>query len=164
MMAGLVPMATSGAVTSVLAPALILLTPRIGLPWNWDRLALPAPAALPLFAVGHAAIMITMATRQVPAPLAMVAHALLLLGAIVFWLPVLGRRCRLSDPGRTAYLLLAVPTLDLAAVWIIATGDSTGGLAMIVAMLPIGVAAVVITWRWMVREERLADERMGVRR
>jgi hypothetical protein len=155
---GIVPMAASGASVSLLAPGLILLPRRLGLPWDWDRLALPARVALPVFVVGHAVIMIGMAAVDLPEALDVPLHGLLVLGAILFWLPVLGRRCRLSDPGRTAYLFLAAPSLDLAGVWIVATGNSRGGLAMIVAMLPIGLAAVAITWRWMAREESLARQ------
>jgi hypothetical protein len=156
---GIVPMALSGASVSLLAPILILLPEYTGLPWDWDRIALPARWALPLFLVGHAVIMIGMTQFDLSGALEVCLHVVLVLGAIEFWLPILGRRRRLSDPVRSAYLFLAAPTLDLAGVWIVAVGDSPGGLAMIVAMLPIGVAAVLITWRWMAREESLARDR-----
>jgi hypothetical protein len=157
---GIVPMAVSGAMTSVVAPALVLLGRHRDLPWDWDRLSLRAGIALPLFLLAHTAIMLLTSGTDVPPALDVPLHAGLLLGAILFWLPVLGQRHRLSDPARTAYLFLAAPTLDLAAVWIIARGGSAAGLAMIVAMLPIGAAAIAITWRWIVREDRLADERL----
>lgn len=170
MTSGVLPMALAGLATSGLAPALLLITGRGRSGWDWDRLALPAVLTLPLFAVLHAATMILMAGQDLPAPVELPLHALLLLGAIVFWLPVLGTRRRLPDPGRTVYLFLAAPTLDLAGVWIIARGDTAGGLAMIVAMLPIGLAAIGVTWRWIVREERLrrqaetdvSPDRLGV--
>lgn len=158
-MTGIVPMAACGAVTSMLAPGLVLLSHHTERVWDWDRLALPAAAALPLFVAGHATITITLANVDLPDVSAMCLHVLLLLGAIVYWLPVLGRRHRLSDPARSAYLFLSAPVLDLAGVWLVAQGDSPGGLAMIVAMLPIGLMAVVVTWRWISREERLAVER-----
>jgi hypothetical protein len=41
-------------------------------------------------------------------------------------------------------------------VWLVAVGDSPGGLSMIVGMLPMGVAAVALTWSWISREERRA--------
>jgi cytochrome c oxidase assembly factor CtaG len=158
-----VQMAVMGALTSVVAPALVLGTGRVVPSWHWDRLALPAAVVLPLFLVLHAGGTILLAGVAFSAPVELSLHVVLLLGAVLFWLPVLGSRHRLSDPARTAYLFLAAPSLDLGAGWVIAEGDSAGGLAMIVAMLPIGLAAVVCTWRWIVREERLtaAREREG---
>ncbi|WP_329244850.1 hypothetical protein OG417_48555 [Actinoallomurus sp. NBC_01490] len=50
----------------------------------------------------------------------------LLLAAIGFWLPVLGERHRLSDPGRTVYLFLAAPALDLPGVWVITHRHAAG--------------------------------------
>lgn len=158
-----VSMAVMGGLTSVVAPALVLGTGRFLPSWNWDRLALPAALVLPVFLVLHAGGTILLARVPLGAPVELVLHVVLLLGAVLFWLPVIGSRHRLSDPARTAYLFLAAPSLDLGAVWVIAEGDSAGGLSMIVAMLPIGLAAVVSTWRWIVREERLAaaGEREG---
>lgn len=85
-----------------------------------------------------------------------IAHVALLLGAVLFWAPVVGRRRRLPDAGRAAYLFIAGPVLDLAGVWLVAQGESAGGLAMIVGMLPIGIAALALTWQWIIREERQA--------
>jgi hypothetical protein len=59
------------------------------------------------------------------------------------------------------YLFLAGPLLDLAGVWLVARGDRAGGLAMVVGMLPIGVAALVVTWRWVVGEEKAAASSSG---
>jgi cytochrome c oxidase assembly factor CtaG len=158
-----VEMAVMGALTSVVAPILVLGTGRVLPSWDWDRLAVPASVALPLFLVLHAGGTILLNSVSLSAPVALVWHVALVLGAVLFWLPVLGSRHRLTDPGRTAYLFLAAPSLDLGAVWVIASGDAPGGLAMIVAMLPIGLVAVVSTWRWIVREERAATaaEREG---
>lgn len=150
--AHLVHMAAMGLLTSVVAPLVVLAS------WDrvaWDRLALPAIVALPGFAVLHGTVLLTPAHGAGPL-VGVTAHALVLLGAVVFWLPVLGARRRLPDPGRSAYLFLAGPVLDLPAVWLIAMGDSAGGLAMIVAMMPIGLAAIAVTWRWITREEELA--------
>ena len=83
-----------------------------------------------------------------------VVQLVLLLSAVLFWAPVLGSRHRLPDAGRTVYLYTAMPLLDLAGVWRVIVGDSAGGLSMIVGMLPMGFAAVVVTWRWINREER----------
>lgn len=151
----MVGMAVMGALTSVVAPALVVGTGRVLPSWRWDRLALPAAVVLPLFLVLHAGGTILLADVALSAPVELALHVVLLLGAVLFWLPVLGSRHRLSDPARTAYLFVAAPSLDLGAVWVIAEGDSAGGLAMIVAMLPVGLAAVVCTWRWIVREERM---------
>jgi len=86
-----------------------------------------------------------------------VLPAAVLLGcAAVFWHPVVGSTGRLDAIGRSVYLFLAAPSLDLAAVVVVAQGDSAGGLAMIVAMLPIGLAAVAYMWRWLVTEEAAA--------
>ncbi|MGW5492240.1 hypothetical protein [Streptomyces olivaceoviridis] len=42
----------------------------------------------------------------------------------------------------------------------VAAGHTAAGLAMIVGMLPVGIAAAAVTWSWVNREEReaLADE------
>lgn len=161
-MADTVEMAVMGLLTSLVAPALILGTRRVVPSWHWDRLALPAWVVLPAFLVAHAGGTILMSRYELTVPVSLTLHGVLLLGAVLFWLPVFGSRHRLSDPARTAYLFLAAPSLDLGAVWVIATGDSRGGLAMIVAMLPIGLTAVVSTWRWIAREERSAAHGDGV--
>jgi cytochrome c oxidase assembly factor CtaG len=48
-----------------------------------------------------------------------------------------------------------MPSLDLAGVVIVLRGDAAGGLAMIVGMLPVGVAAVALCWRWIIHEEQV---------
>ncbi|POX59068.1 hypothetical protein C3492_34380 [Streptomyces sp. Ru62] len=81
----------------------------------------------------------------------------LLATAVLFWLPAVARtRHRLDDPGRCVYLFLAAPLLDLPAVGMVAAGRTAAGLAMIVGMLPVGVAAAAVTWSWVNREEREA--------
>ncbi|MCF6524532.1 hypothetical protein HOY81_15755 [Streptomyces sp. JJ36] len=83
-------------------------------------------------------------------------EAVLLAGGVLFWLPVLAHsRHRLGGAGRCLYLFLAAPSLDLPAVVLIAHGHSWGGLAMIIAMLPLGAAALLATWRWITAEERV---------
>jgi hypothetical protein len=52
------------------------------------------------------------------------------------------------------YLFAAMPLLDLAGVWLVATGDSIGGVAMIVGMLPMAGFTVLLMWRWIAAEER----------
>lgn len=86
-------------------------------------------------------------------------HLLLLVTALLFWLPVLGRG-PVPRPVRGAaaslYLFLAMPAVDITAVWLFARGDVNAGAIMLASMLPLGVAAVAVSWRWIVREERLA--------
>jgi cytochrome c oxidase assembly factor CtaG len=144
-------MAEMGLLTSVLAPAIVLATRRR---WSWKTLTRSPALVLPLFVLLHAAITIGMDETDPRPALHLLLHAALLAGAVVFWLPVLGPRSRLGTAARCVYLFLAAPALDLAAVVVVARGDSVGGLAMIVAMLPIGFTAVVMIWRWMQAEER----------
>ncbi len=54
------------------------------------------------------------------------------------------------------YLFLAMPAADLTAVWLMARGETGAVGVMLAAMLPLGVAAVAVSWSWIVREERLA--------
>lgn len=141
-----VHLAGMGALTSLVAPAIVLLARHR---WTWS----PGWAAAPAFVVLHAALMLFMDLREPPLPLHLAIEALLLTGAVGYWLPVLGHH-RLDDTARCVYLFVTAPSLDLAGVVIVARGHAAGGLAMIVAMLPIGVAAVVLTWRLMLAEER----------
>jgi cytochrome c oxidase assembly factor CtaG len=149
----IVHIAAMGLITSVLAPAVILLSRGL---LRWRVLSWPAAVALPFFLVLHGTVMIWMDVSE-PPPLEHTGlDALLFVGAIVFWLPVLGYGRRLDPIGRCVYLYLAAPTLDLAGVVIVARGDSAGGLAMIAGMLPIGLAAVALTWRLLQQDEARA--------
>jgi cytochrome c oxidase assembly factor CtaG len=141
-----VHMAGMGALVSLLAPLVVLLT-RHRVAWS------PGWAALPGFAALHSVVMVWMDVREPPLFLHLALDTVLVAGAALFWLPVLGTR-RLDDLTRAVYLFLAAPALDLSGVVIVARGNAAGGLAMIVAMLPIGLTAVVLTWRVMVAEER----------
>ncbi len=142
-------MALMGLETSVVAPLIVLLLRS----WpGWRVLTWPAVVALPVFLVGHAAITAWMAVVMPPVLPDVGVHAALVALSLVFWLPVLGRDRRLSDAGRSVYLFLAMPTMDLAGVFVVLHGDSPGGLAMIVAMLPVGLVAVLLTWRWIAAE------------
>ncbi|ALO91701.1 hypothetical protein SHL15_0500 [Streptomyces hygroscopicus subsp. limoneus] len=88
---------------------------------------------------------------------ALVTEPVLLASAVLFRLPAVARtRHRLDDPGRCLYLFLAAPLLDLPAVGMVAAGRTAAGLAMIVGMLPVGIAAAAVTWSWVNREEREA--------
>jgi cytochrome c oxidase assembly factor CtaG len=84
-------------------------------------------------------------------------HALLVASALAFWVPVLARPPlprRLGDAGRAAYLFSATPLVDLAALWLMARGESLAGVAMLAGMLPLAIAGVFFLWRWLVAEER----------
>lgn len=154
--ADLLPMAGMGLITAVLAPSLLLLTRHHRV---WRPLSYPASIALPFFVLLHGTITIG-SDLVMPDTAERIGLAVLLLtGAIVFWLPVLGTARRLDDFGRCVYLYLGAPSLDLAGVIIVARGDSGGGLAMIVAMLPIGLAAVILTWRALHTEETAEQAR-----
>lgn len=155
----MVHMAAMGLLTSVVAPGVVLLTrDRIG----WHALTPPAWLILPVFVLLHGVVTVSMVVRAWPIADDMAMHSLLFAGAIGFWLPVLTDR--ISPAGRCLYLFIAAPALDLAAVYAVVFGDPSGGLAMIVAMLPIGLVAVAITWRWVVEEERCANREGGMSR
>ncbi len=158
----LLHMATMGLLVAVAAPALLLVLVR-AVP-RLDRLTVPAGVALPGFVALHAGITVWSDRAPLPPLYDTVAHLVLLVGAMLFWAPVLGIRRRLPDAGRVVYLFAAMPLLDLAGVWLVAEGDRSGGLAMIVGMIPMGLIAVAITWKWIGGEERRAalDETAGV--
>ncbi|MFF5471649.1 hypothetical protein [Streptomyces achromogenes] len=122
-----------------------------------ERTAVPAAVALPLLVLTHAwAVLGDLGALRPPGG-ALVTQPALLAAAVLFWLPVLARtRHRLDDAGRCLYLFLAAPLLDLPAVGIVAAGRPAAGLAMITGMLPVGVTAAAVTWRWINREEREA--------
>jgi cytochrome c oxidase assembly factor CtaG len=149
----LVHMAGMGLLTSAVAPLLILAGRRRT---SWRALSWPAAVALPFFVGLHAAITLGMEAVERTLWLHLLVDAILVSGAVVFWLPVLGTERRLDPLARCVYLFLAAPSLDLAGVVVVARGDSAGGLAMIVAMLPIGVVAVALTWQQLRAEESTA--------
>jgi len=144
-------MAVSGLLVAAGVPALLLATPEHGL---WSRLSQPWTVALPLFVTLHAVVTLMSPTVS-SLWFRVLLEAALLCGAAVYWLPVLGSRHRLDEPARAVYLYVSMPLLDLPAVVMVALGHVVGGLAMVVSMLPIGVAAWAITWRWISEEERL---------
>jgi hypothetical protein len=149
----IVEMALMGLDTSLVAPALYLLTRR----WlPWERLAVPAVAALPVFLAVHSVITVWMALHMPTWSVDWLYQLALIVVSMLFWLPVIGRRYRLGPGGRMIYLFAAMPAMDLAAVFVVLHGDSAGGLAMIVAMLPVGLAAVATTWHWLVTEQPVA--------
>lgn len=118
---------------------------------------LPAGIALPGFVLLHGGITYLLTRHPTPAGW-LLLHVPLLVGAVVYWLPVLGTARRLADPLRVLYLFLSAPALDLAGVMVVILGDGAGGLAMIAGMLPAGGIAVLVTWQWITREDDFADD------
>lgn len=150
----IVHMAAMGLLTSVVAPAIVLAGRRF-VPWR--RVRAPPALVLPIFLALHSTLTVAMGRIEFPVPADLALHALLLAAAVWFWLPVLQPKPGTPDAVRAVYLFLAGPSLDLAAVYLIIVGEERAGLAMIVGMLPLGLAAVVVMWRWIVREDRFAD-------
>ena len=86
-------------------------------------------------------------------------HAGLLAVSMLFWLPVLGANPlphRLEGGARSAYLFGAVGAGDLAGAIFIGQGNQEAGAVMLAGMLPLALAAVLVTWRWLAQEERRA--------
>lgn len=156
---GIVGPAVMGMITSVLAPLLVLAGHR------WRPAArVPSPRPHPWraagilvgFAVVHAVTVLGVGPGTDPG-VGLALHAAVLGGAVVFWLPVLGRgTTRLPEAGRSIYLFLACPVLDTAALALVVRGDEPAGIAMVVGMLPMGLVAIVLTLRWVAAEERVA--------
>jgi hypothetical protein len=147
----MVHMAGMGLLTSVVAPALAVLARRVARVAGLARLGW---WMLPPFVAVHAVVTLLMGASEPPLLIHSALDLLLLGGAVCFWLPVLGPpSARLDDLSRCIYLLLAAMSLDLPAVVLVARGSPAGGLAMIVAMLPIGLAAVALFWQAAVAEE-----------
>jgi hypothetical protein len=149
---GTAHMFLTGVLVSVAAPLAVLAGARSrpGL----DRYVPPARVALPTFVIVHAAV--TVVDRQCPAGATGSAVCMLALtaAAVVFWFPVFGTHRRLRPAARFLYLYAALPLLDLPAAWLITIGDGTGGTAMMLGMIPIGLIAVTDTWRWIAEEDR----------
>ncbi|MDD7968038.1 hypothetical protein [Actinomycetospora lemnae] len=155
---GVAGAALMGLLTSVLAPLLVLAGRRRAARSAASARSRPWLAAgiLVAFTVVHAATVLLIGPDTATS-VTLAVHVVLLLGAVAFWLPVLGHgTTRLPDAGRAIYLFLACPLLDTAALALVVRGDEPAGVAMIVAMLPIGAAAIVLTLRWIAVEEREA--------
>lgn len=118
---------------------------------------------LTAFVFDHAALMAAMTGVWSPAWLTGLLRISLVVIAVAFWLPVVDRVNGLGDAARTVYLFLAGPLLDLPALYLIASGRSAAGIAMIITMLPIPLAAVASMYSWMRREERDAVELQRLR-
>jgi cytochrome c oxidase assembly factor CtaG len=166
----------SHALVAVVAAPLLVLASPLGIalrPLSIDgrrravrllRRGLGSPAvpfaAWAAFVAGHWAALVVAGTQHHLTGLAHLGvHAVLLVVGVLFWLPVLGHGQvvrRLGGGAASVYLFLAMPAADLTAVWLMARGETAAVGVMLAAMLPLGIAAVAVSWTWIVREERVA--------
>ncbi len=168
-----VHMAAHALVASVAAPLLLIGAPfslavRNATPFWRRRLAATArlkPLRMlvhPLLAFSlllvvqaafHLTALFTLAEQH---PwLHMFEHLLFLATALLYWLPVLGP-WRLHHGALCLYLFAGATANDLVAALFMADGHAAAGAAMIAAMLPMALAAILATWSWLVAEERQA--------
>lgn len=156
-----------GALTSLVAPVLALAGPYAvrSLPRRGRRLAARAASSVARPALAWLLFVGALWVLHVPAVLDALearplmheaGHGLLLCAAVLFWLPVLGRPRRLRGLAAGVYLLVAIPVSDAIAAWYMVRGDTGAGIAMVVSMAPVGLAAIALTWTGLRREERRA--------
>jgi cytochrome c oxidase assembly factor CtaG len=155
----LVLAAPLGVVLRPLAPARrrrVVAALRGG-PLAWRAAPLLAWLA---FVAAHWAVLVVVGTQHHLTGLADLGlHGGLLAVGVVFWLPVLGHgqvMRRLRGPSASLYLFLAMPAADLTVVWLMARGETAAAGVMLAAMLPLGIAALAVSWSWILREERVA--------
>jgi cytochrome c oxidase assembly factor CtaG len=142
----------TGSVSSVIAPAILLTARHLRRLRLFDRFALPVRVIGPVFVAIHAAVTISLLDHLAPWLWALV-HLVLLVGAIEYWLPVLGSKRRVTGLSRWLYFVFTSPLLDWAALAIVLLGHPAGGIAMILAMLPVNLTALWLLWQWMQQEE-----------
>ncbi|HSJ73633.1 MAG TPA: cytochrome c oxidase assembly protein, partial [Miltoncostaeaceae bacterium] len=128
-----------------------------GGPLGWPAAPLLAWLA---FVAGHWAVLVVVGTQHHLTGLADLGlHGGLLVVGVLFWLPVLGHGQvvrRLRGPSASLYLFLAMPAADLTVVWLMARGETAAAGVMLTAMLPLGIAAIAVSWSWIAGEERAA--------
>lgn len=73
--------------------------------------------------------------------------------SVIFWVAAL-RNVRGLAAG--AYLITAAMASDLIGAWYMAMGETGAGVAMVAGMVPMAAAAVYLTWKGLVAEERQA--------
>lgn len=147
--ADLLDAAAMGIAMAVIAPVIALYLTAI----PHRALTRHAAAVLAVFACVHGLLMAAMTGGWSPGWLSGLLHIALFVAAVCFWMPALGGAAGLGHAARCVYLFVAGPLLDLPALYLIADGRSAAGLAMIVTMLPIPLAAVASVYLWMRREE-----------
>lgn len=147
-------------VALVAAPLLVIAVPLRGPEPSPAMRRLGPPVAWAAFVAAHWAALVIAGTQHHLTGLDHLGvHAMLLAAGALFWLPVLGSgrvMPRLRGPAAGLYLFLAMPAADLTAVWLMARGETGAVGVMLAAMLPLGFAAVAVTWSWILREERVA--------
>jgi cytochrome c oxidase assembly factor CtaG len=156
-----------GALTSLVAPLLAIAGPYAvrALPRRGRRVAARAAVNVARPALAWLLFVATLWVLHIPAVLDALeaqpllheaGHGLLLGAAVLFWLPVLGRPRRLRGLAAGVYLLVVIPFSDAIAAWYMVRGDTGAGIAMLASMLPVGLAAIALTWSGLRREERRA--------
>ena len=84
-------------------------------------------------------------------------HAALLGSAVVFFLPILGRQPvprRLPSTRAVLQMIAAISLVDLVTVPYLATGRGGAAAAMLAAMSPLGIVALLVAWHGLAQEER----------
>jgi ubiquinol-cytochrome c reductase cytochrome c subunit len=79
-------------------------------------------------------------------------HTAVIATSLAFWWAVLA----VEAPVAALVLLAVMPLNDAVSVWLMATGHTAAGAAMVAGMMPLAFVAVLLLWRWMVAEERAA--------
>jgi cytochrome c oxidase assembly factor CtaG len=144
-------MVEHAVVTGLVAPALVLAWIALGLPR--PRGGRPALAWSAFVAAQWVLHLTPLLEQSQGRPVLHAAeHVAFLAVGVWFWVPVLG--AGLGDPGRSLYLFLAAPAVDLVGVALMVRGEGVAGVAMLAGTLPILLAAIVVTWSWLVREHR----------
>jgi cytochrome c oxidase assembly factor CtaG len=144
-------MVEHAVVTGLVAPALVLAWIALGLPR--PRGGRPALAWSAFVAAQWVLHLTPLLEQSQGRPVLHTAeHVAFLAVGVWFWVPVLG--AGLGDPGRSLYLFLAAPAVDLVGVALMVRGEGVAGVAMLAGTLPILLAAIVVTWSWLVREHR----------
>jgi len=143
-------MVEHSVLSGVVAPAIVLA---------WIALRLPRPPIGPALLAWSAFVAAQWAFHLTPLlersqdsfALHGAEHLAFLAIGVWFWAPVLGGD--LGDPGRSLYLFTAAPAIDLVGVALMVRGEAGAGVAMLAGTLPIVLAAGIVTWRWLARED-----------
>lgn len=123
------------------------------------RALLWPPLAFASFAAAQLAFHLTPLFQQAlrDGPLHELEHALFFWTALWLWtvcLAVEPLPRRWPPLARALLLAAAMPVSDASAIRLMLDGDRAAGGAMVVAMIPFGLAAATIAWRALLREER----------
>jgi putative membrane protein len=104
-------------------------------------------------------------------------HMTFLVTAVLFWRHAVGRDplVRLPPLRRIAYLMAAMPAMDVVGVWLMSSrgveypaygrgahalaAQHTAGMIMLAGSYVLAVAALLAAWSWISREQHRADVR-----